>query len=105
MSYTDPHNYLLHGQEANLKEIRDIIENWEANRELAAIEKRTEDSKYASAVIFGLTLALGSVKQPCNTQMQIDTEPCSRCSNWLTNHLRINKGKKFCSYCGRALSD
>jgi len=50
--------------------------------------------------VIALEQALDILKQPSNTTMQIDTEPCVNCNFYKTN-VRF----RFCPDCGLALSD
>ena len=83
-----------------MKEIEDKIKYWKAEFNEAEATHIVDNIAFCRGMVSGLESALRSIKQPCNTQMHMDKEPCGVCSNGKRNY----PGPNFCGFCGRALS-
>lgn len=82
-----------------IEECENLLSEWKAEKAKAErmgwlYQKSALDHK-----ISGLISALRIFKQPSNTQMHVDTKPCSFCKRLKKTYLW-----NFCKVCGRALS-
>jgi len=83
-----------------IEEIEELERGWKAAEETTNREDGPIYWEHCHAQSLALCAALGIIKRPSNTAMQIDTEPCVNCNFYKTN-VRF----RFCPDCGLALSD
>ena len=82
-----------------IEQIEKLLTEWKA-RESQAKEKGWTGREYdASNIVFGIIRALEILKQPSNTQLHEDKEPCAECEKEKKNY----PWPPFCKWCGRAL--
>ena len=84
-----------------IEEIEQLRNDWRARRKKCRAAQKEILFHHADGVSEGLSLAIGILNQPSNTQMHMDTKPC----DYYCNYTKLNHpSHKYCCDCGRALS-